>query len=114
MLGVGLGVVSMLFITPILSRLIHKYKGMPQDAYAIVGFVGIFLLVETLTHVHITEVSKFAVVLFISIFTVWYEHSLRLRKMSNPILKKLQYLIAIPVDIAYAIKHVFVSVFSKI
>ena len=114
MLGVGIGVVSMLFITPILSRLIHKYKGMPQAAYAIVGFVGLFLLIETLTHIHITEVSKFAVVLGIALFTVWYEHSLMVRKISDPVLVKLQYLVAIPVDIAYAIKHVFVSVFSKI
>ena len=45
MLGVGIGVVSMLFITPILSRLIHKYKGMPQAAYAIVGLVGVALII---------------------------------------------------------------------
>ncbi len=114
MLGVGIGVVSMLFITPILSRLIHKYKGMPQAAYAIVGFVGLALLVETVTHVHISEVSKFVVVFAIALFTVWYEHSLHLRRLSNPILKSLQYLIAIPVDITYAVKHVIVRVFLKI
>lgn len=114
MLGVGIGVVSMLFITPILSRLIHKYKGMPQAAYAIVGFVGVFLLIETYMHIHITEVAKFAVVLGIALFTVWYEHSLTLRKISDPVLVRLQYLVAIPVDLAYAIKHVFVSVSSKV
>lgn len=114
MLGVGIGVVSMLFITPILSRLIHKYKGMPQAAYAIVGFVGIFLLVETLLHVHISELSKFMVVLSIALFTVWYEHSLHLRKISDPVLKSLQYIIAIPVDVVYAIKNIFVRVKEKI
>ncbi len=114
MLGVGIGVVSMLFITPILSRLIHKYKGMPQAAYTIVGFVGLALLVETVLRVHISEVSKFAVVLSIALFTVWYEHSLHLRRISNPVLMSLQYLVAIPVDIAYATKHFVVKVFSKI
>lgn len=113
-LGVGIGVVSMLFITPILSRLIHKYKGMPQAAYAIVGVVGVTLLIETLTSVHITEMSKFAMVVAIAIFTVWYEHSLHLRRLSNPILRSLQYIIAIPVDISYAIKNVFVKVFFKV
>ena len=114
MLGVGIGVVSMLFITPILSRLIHKYKGMPQAAYTIVGFVGLALLVETIMHIHISEVSKFVVVFAIASFTVWYEHSLHIRRLSNPILKSLQYIIAIPVDIAYAVKHVITRVFSKV
>lgn len=114
MLGVGIGVVSMLFITPILSRLIHKYKGMPQAAYAIVGIVGITLLLETIVQIHISELSKFMMVLFIALFTVWYEHSLYLRRLSNPFLKSLQYIIAIPIDVAYAIKSVLVRVFSKV
>ncbi|MFA5131930.1 MAG: hypothetical protein WC444_01230 [Candidatus Paceibacterota bacterium] len=104
MLGVGIGVISMLFITPILSKLIHKYKGMPQAAYAIVGIVGITLLIETLTTLHITEAAKFAMVLGIVFFTIFYEHSLRLRRLSNPILIKLQYIIALPLDIMYAIR----------
>lgn len=114
MLGVGIGVVSMLFITPILSKLIHKYKGMPQAAYAIVGFVGLALLVETLAHIHISEIVKFGVVLSIALFTVWYEHSSALRKVSNPILKSAQYIIAIPLDIAYAVRDVVVRVFKKV
>lgn len=114
MLGVGIGVVSMLFITPILSRLIHKYKGMPQAAYAIVGIVGVTLLLETVFHIHISELIKFMMVLSVALFTVLYEHSLSLRRISNPILKSLQYIIAIPVDVTYAIKSVFVRVFSKI
>lgn len=114
MLGVGIGVVSMLFITPILSRLIHTYKGMPQAAYAIVGIVGVTLLIETLSKVHISELSKFMMVLFIAGFTVWYEHSPSLRKVANPILKSFQYILAIPVDIVYVVKNVLVQVFSKV
>lgn len=114
MIGVGIGVISMLFITPILSKLIHKYKGMPQAAYAIVGFVGVALLAETLADIHISELEKFAVVSLITLFTVIYEHSYLVRKVSNPILKVLQYIVAIPVDVMYAIKGVFVKVVSKI
>jgi YkoY family integral membrane protein len=114
MLGVGIGVVSMLFITPILSRLIHKYKGMPQAAYAIVGLVGTALLVETFTHVHIGEVWKFLTVLAIVLFTVWYEHSRYVRTFSTPVLKSLQYLIALPLDILYAGVHVSRLVFGKV
>jgi tellurite resistance protein TerC len=114
MFGVGIGVVSMLFITPILSRLIHTYKGMAQAAYAIVGLVGIALLIETWSTIHISELYKFTVVLLICAFTVWYEHSAHLRKVSTPILKALQYIIAIPLDIGIAIKRVFTTVFKKI
>jgi YkoY family integral membrane protein len=113
-LGVSIGVVSMLFITPILSRLIHKYKGMPQAAYAIVGLVGVALLIETLSEIHISEFTKFAVVLLIAGFTVWYEHSAHLRKLSNPILRSLQLIIAIPIDVALAIIHICKRVFKKI
>jgi predicted tellurium resistance membrane protein TerC len=104
----------MLFITPILSKLIHKYKGMPQAAYAIVGFVGLFLLIETFMHTHIPEVVKFAVVLSIALFTVWYEHSHMVRKVSNPILKSAQYILAIPLDVAYAVRNVFFRVIKKV
>jgi YkoY family integral membrane protein len=114
MIGVGIGVVSMLFVTPILSRLIHKYKGMPAAAYAIVGLVGVALIAETYAHAHISELQKFSVVAFIVTFTVWYKHSLYLRKLSNPFLKSAQYLIALPLDIAYAIRNTFGRVFAKV
>lgn len=107
MFGVFIGVVSMLFITPILSRLIHKYKGMPQAAYVIVGMIGIFLFLETVYHVHIGEVSKFIFILMVLGFTVWYEHSAHLRKISTPILKKMQYILAIPLDFVYMVKNIF-------
>jgi len=114
MLGVGIGVVSMLFITPILSRLIHKYKGMPAAAYAIVGLVGVALIVETYSHVHIHDMYKFGTVALICIFTVWYEHSTTLRRISNPFLKSAQYVIALPLDIFYAIKATLRNVFKKL
>lgn len=113
MLGVGIGIVSMLFITPILSTLIEKYKGMPAAAYAIVGLIGLALVLETLTHLHIPEVQKFAGVLFICIFTVWYEHSIRLRTLSNPLLRFMRYLIALPLDIVYAIRNIFRKALTK-
>lgn len=114
MLGVGIGVISMLFITPILSKLIHKYKGMPQAAYAIVGFVGLALLIETIFHIHISEIYKFSVVVAISLFTVWYEHSKSLQRLSNPILKSAQYIIAIPLDIILSTTRILKNVFSKV
>lgn len=113
MFGVGIGVVSMLFITPILSRLIHKYKGMPSAAYAIVGLIGVALLVETLKHVHISEFVKFSIILSIIGFTVWYEHSRHLRALTTPVLKKMQYILALPLDIFYVTKHLVMRIAKK-
>ena len=113
MFGVLIGVVSMLFITPILSRLINRYKGMPQAAYVIVGGIGASLLVETLCDVHITEMTKFSVIFTVIAFTIWYEHSLSLRKVSRPILKKLQYVVAIPLDIAYSFGRIVKVIIRK-
>lgn len=113
MFGVGIGVLSMLFITPILSRLIHKYKGMPQAAYVIVGLIGVALCLETITSIHIPEVQKFIAVVGVIFFTVCYEHSLWLRRISNPILKSAQYIVAIPLDIAYATSDIFINVYKK-
>lgn len=109
MAGVGIGIMSMLFITPILSKLIERYKGMPQAAYAIVGLIGLALVLETLAHVHIPETQKFAGVLFICIFTVWYEHSARLRRLSDPVLRSMRYAIALPLDAAYMIRNVVIK-----
>lgn len=113
MIGVGIGIVSMLFITPILSKLIEKYKGMPQAAYAIVGLIGVVLILETTTHLHISEIYKFAGVLAICLFTVWYEHSAHLRKVSNPILRSLQHLLALPLDITYATRNIMQKILAK-
>jgi YkoY family integral membrane protein len=98
-LGVFIGTLSMLFITPILSKLVHHYKGMPQAAYTIVGFVGVTLIVETLYDMHLSESLKFIIILSITLFTVMYEHSLALRKFSTPLLRSAQFLIALPFDL---------------
>lgn len=109
-IGVLIGIISMIFITPLLSSIVHRYRGMPQAAYTIVGIVGVLLIIETLMHIHIDEYKKFLAVISIVIFTIIYEHSVIVRVISNPILKKLQYLIAIPLDMFYVIKNAFTSV----
>jgi YkoY family integral membrane protein len=112
--GVLVGVISMLFITPILSKLIHKYKGLAQAAYVIVGLIGVSLFLETIYHLHVGEVVKFSCILAVIAFTITYEHSRSLRTLSNPILKSMQYILAIPLDVLLAAKHIVGRVYSKI
>ena len=113
MFGVFVGIVSMLFITPVLSKVISRYKGMQQAAYVIVGLIGVALLIETLAHVHISEMIKFFVILCILVFTVWFEHSDMIRNMTTPLLRKMQYIIAVPFDIFFAVKSILGVVVRK-
>ena len=113
-IGVMIGVISMLFVTPILSKLIHKYKGLPQAAYVIVGFIGITLILETMKYIHISEFYKFLVILLVIIWTIVYEHSLIIRRVSDPIFKRAQYIIAIPLDIILVIKNEIVRVIGRL
>ena len=113
-IGVMIGVISMLFVTPILSKLIHKYKGLPQAAYVIVGFIGITLVLETLEYLHISEFYKFLVILLVIIWTIIYEHSALVRKISDPIFIRAQYIIAIPLDIILVIKNEIVRVIDRV
>jgi YkoY family integral membrane protein len=105
-LGVGVGVISMLFATPIISKLIHKYKGLSTAAYVIVGLIGVALIVETLTHIHISEGQKFAVILATLGFTIWYEKNSKVRKITTPALKKLALIVGLPMDFARVTKNV--------
>lgn len=113
-IGVLIGVVSMLFVTPIISKVIDKYKGLVPAAYVIVGTIGLFLFVETIYHVHFGEVTKFIYIIGILLFTIIYEHSRITRKIFSPILKKLAFVLGLPIDILHAIKRIFVLVKNKI
>ncbi len=108
-LGVGVGVVSMLFATPIISKLIHKYKGLSTAAYVIVGLIGLALIIETLTHVHIGEVQKFGAILAVLGFTLWYEKNPKVRRLATPILKKMALVIGLPMDFARIAKKVIMG-----
>jgi YkoY family integral membrane protein len=109
MLGVGVGVISMLFATPIISKLIHKYKGLSTAAYVIVGLIGLALIVETLTHIHISEVQKFSAILGVLGFTLWYEKNPKVRRFATPTLKKMALIVGLPMDFARVAKKVILG-----
>ncbi len=63
--GVLIGIVSMLFVTNLVSAIIHKHPPLKKAAYVVVGVIGAILLAETLLGLHIGEVSKFIIILSI-------------------------------------------------
>lgn len=86
--GVLAGIFGMLVITPFLSRVIHKYPKFTTAAYVIVGLIGIFLLVETWTHFHISEFNKFITIMGILYLTYLIEKHEHLERKLVPFFKK--------------------------
>jgi predicted tellurium resistance membrane protein TerC len=104
-LGVLIGTVSMLLITPLVSHIIHKYKSLSTAAYVIVAFIGGSLIVETLTEIHLGEFEKFLVILGILGVAYMYEKDPTSHKILKPIFKKLSIIIGIPYDIFRVVKN---------
>jgi YkoY family integral membrane protein len=76
--GVIIGIISMLFVTTLISKIVHKHPSLKKAAYVIVGFIGVVLLLESVANVHITELTKFLIVM--SILSTTYIYSYRKNK----------------------------------
>jgi YkoY family integral membrane protein len=72
--GVMIGIVSMLFVTGLVSGVIHKHPPLKKAAYVIVGLIGVVLLFETLLGTHISELIKFAVIISVLATAYIFSH----------------------------------------
>lgn len=71
--GVLVGIVSMLFVTQIMSKLIHKFPTLERTAYVIVAFIGLAMLSEMYLALHIDEIHKFFVILTMLVATIAFD-----------------------------------------
>jgi len=85
--GVIIGIISMLFVTQMISGIIHKHPILKKAAYLIVGMIGLILLLESTLNIHVSELTKFLVVFSILVSSYVYSH--RQHKKNN-LLKDLQ------------------------
>jgi YkoY family integral membrane protein len=72
--GVMVGIVSMLFVTGLVSGVIHKHPPLKKAAYVIVGLIGVVLLFETLLGTHISELIKFVVIISVLATAYIFSH----------------------------------------
>ena len=79
--GVLIGIVSMLFVTTLVSAIIHKHPPLKKAAYVIVGLIGFVLLLETLLDLHITEFTKFAVIMSVLFTAYVFSHRQNKKKL---------------------------------
>jgi YkoY family integral membrane protein len=79
--GVMIGIVSMLFVTQLVSGIIHKHPPLKKAAYVIVGLIGIVLLFETALGTHISELIKFSVIMSVLATAYVFSHRNNKRKV---------------------------------
>jgi tellurite resistance protein TerC len=72
--GVLIGIISMLFVTQIISGFIHKHPIFKKAAYVIVGMIGLVILLENIFSVHIGELNKFIIIMSILVTTYVISH----------------------------------------
>ncbi len=80
--GVMIGIISMLFVTGLVSGIIHKHPPLKKAAYIIVGLIGVVLLFETLLGTHISELIKFSVIISVLITAFLFSHRNNKRKIN--------------------------------
>lgn len=79
--GVLIGIISMLFVTTLVSKVIHKHPPLKKAAYIIVGLIGVVLLLETVIGVHIGEIVKFAVIMSVLFTAYIFSHRQNKKKL---------------------------------
>lgn len=79
--GVMVGIVSMLFVTTLVSAIIHKHPPLKKAAYVIVGLIGAVLLLETIVGVHVGEIVKFAVIMSVLFTAYIFSHRQNKKKL---------------------------------
>ncbi len=72
--GVLFGVVSMLFVTQLVSGIVHRHPPLKKAAYVIVGLIGMVLILESFTSLHVGEVEKFIVIMSVLFTSYVYSH----------------------------------------
>jgi tellurite resistance protein TerC len=61
--GVLIGITTMIFVTPLMLRLMNTFPSMIKTAYGIIAYVGFMILLETFTRFHVPEYITFAFIL---------------------------------------------------
>lgn len=83
--GVMIGIVSMLFVTGLVSGVIHKHPPLKKAAYIIVGLIGVVLLFETVLGTHISELIKFAIIISVLATAYIFSHKQNKKNSLNVI-----------------------------
>jgi len=88
--GVGMGLLTLWMFATLSLRLVERFPILKHTAFALIGYVGMILLVEMSfeyalhRHIHITAFNKFLGLAAIIAFSLWYARSGRVQKACAP------------------------------
>jgi tellurite resistance protein TerC len=82
--GVLLAILALLTITPYAVKLLERHPVLEPTAFVLIGFVGLLLMGEELTHQHVPSAAKFACIIAIVITALVYARVPALRMALKP------------------------------
>ncbi len=116
--GVGLGLLTLWMFATLSLRLVERFPILKHTAFALIGYVGLILLVEMSfeyalhRHIHISAFEKFLGLAAIIIFSLGYARSERLQKACAPGFTALMIPIKIYARISQSVTAVIVWPFQ--
>lgn len=73
--GVLIGIVTMIFVTPIMLTLMSKFPTIIKTAYGIIAYVGLSILLDAFIGIHVPEYITFIFILTAILLTMRYDQT---------------------------------------
>lgn len=71
--GVLIGIITMIFVTPIMLTLMNKFPTLIKTAYGIIAYIGLAILFDSIIGIHISEFITFILILIAVLLTMRYD-----------------------------------------
>lgn len=81
--GVLIGIVTMMFVTTLMLLLMNKFPTLIKTAYGIIAYVGLMILLDSFTHIHISEYITFFLILVAVACTIIFDYKKSNKKLSK-------------------------------
>ncbi len=72
-LGVLVGVIALIFITPFVLRLMHQFPSLEKMTYVLLVYIGSAILFEEFTHYHVPEYITFLCIATAMFIAIWID-----------------------------------------
>ncbi|MBL9116444.1 MAG: hypothetical protein JNJ83_15670 [Verrucomicrobiaceae bacterium] len=86
-IGVTIGIITLRLVAGIAVKLIEKYPILEHAAFILIGYVGMILVYEVITHHHLEKWVKFVGIVVILALCVIYSKNESFAKASKPLLR---------------------------
>jgi tellurite resistance protein TerC len=81
--GVIIGIITMIFVTPLMLILMRKAPSLVKTAYGIIAYIGFSILLAAFFHIHIHEYITFILILIAVLGTIYIDGKKRHTLMKN-------------------------------